>query len=358
MSRFLIINESCSDNIGDHAINYGLQKLISNNDESFLSVGFDAKEKNEKGKEIVSKHGVKFLLKKIKKYISKKNQWAKYLLWIFKNLNRVRVAAKKEKYKGAFIGGGQLIQSGGTFPIAMFLWTYFLSKNNINIILIGVGCAEKFSKLDCYLYKKAFQRIHKIYARDNHSIQNIRNFFEVESEFIPDLAYALYQNYDKTVSNITIVGVTAYYVYLKSADELRNIKYLSVDEYVADWLDKVIYEIERGKHICFASTTVQDCVLSNHVYEILCKKGYQKSISIIRGVPDLNEYINILRNANEIISGRMHSLILGHLSKCEIQSTGVNTKVQHYMSEYSSRNVSEICHSLNNIFFNIIKKHN
>lgn len=54
MKKVLAINECCSDNIGDHAINYGLQKLILRNSYEARSVGFDAGVKHEKPQKIAT----------------------------------------------------------------------------------------------------------------------------------------------------------------------------------------------------------------------------------------------------------------------------------------------------------------
>lgn len=45
MQKILIVNEVCSDNIGDHAINEGIRKVVSDAGYIAESIGFDAGKK-------------------------------------------------------------------------------------------------------------------------------------------------------------------------------------------------------------------------------------------------------------------------------------------------------------------------
>ncbi|MDM6978076.1 polysaccharide pyruvyl transferase family protein, partial [Klebsiella michiganensis] len=90
MKKVLAINECCSDNIGDHAINYGLQRLIKANAYEAQSVGFDAGIKHEKPQKIATDYvHLSFRARFKKKYLSGR-QSLKYSLWLIKNLLRVR----------------------------------------------------------------------------------------------------------------------------------------------------------------------------------------------------------------------------------------------------------------------------
>ena len=182
MTKILVINESCSDNIGDHAINFGLQKLISDSGYDYDCSGFDADKKIEKPHSLIEKSKIKAIKNKIKKKFISSNQYLKYMLWAFKNIKRIKKETEGD-YAAVIIGGGQLIQSGGTFPIAMYLWTYFAKKNGKDIYILGVGCAEKFTRLDSFLYKKSFKRVNEIFVRDQHSINNLFTFFSVKPRY-------------------------------------------------------------------------------------------------------------------------------------------------------------------------------
>mgnify|MGYP001778503859 FL=1 len=353
--KILAINECCSDNIGDHAINYGLEKLIRSNGYEPQSVGFDAGVKNEKPQQIITNNNKLSLKTRIKKKYLSNKQSLKYVLWILKNLLRVRSSIKNE-YQAVIIGGGQLIQSGGTFPIAMYIWTLFCKMKKIPIYIAGVGCAEKFSKLDIWLYKTSFERASKIYVRDISSVEKLKRIFSTHSELIPDLAYALYdkEKYSSNKKAQTLIGCTSYYVYEKNIKELSLKNGLNYSEYISKWQDIALSEINSGKAIVLASTTVQDAVLNKLVYNKLVELGYSSSVSHIDDIPTTFEYLAILQNVDKVISGRMHSLILGHISGCKIETIDINKKIDHFMLEYSDKSPCELNVNLNNKFKNII----
>lgn len=45
MKKLIIVNEVCSDNIGDHAINLGVLKILDEYNFKGISYGFDAEKK-------------------------------------------------------------------------------------------------------------------------------------------------------------------------------------------------------------------------------------------------------------------------------------------------------------------------
>ncbi|WP_407284559.1 polysaccharide pyruvyl transferase family protein [Raoultella ornithinolytica] len=355
MKKILAINECCSDNIGDHAINYGLQKLIMTNSYEAQSVGFDAGVKHEKPQKIATDDvHLSFRNRFKKKYLSGR-QSLKYSLWLIKNLLRVRSTVKSE-HQVAIIGGGQLIQSGGTFPIAMFVWTFYCKKKKLPIYIAGVGCAEKFSKLDVWLYKVSFKRVKKIFVRDISSREKLKSIFSTESELIPDLAYALYdeKNFLSDKKERILIGCTSYYVYEKNIKELSRKDCLTNSEYINKWQSLVLSELNNGKEIILASTTVQDAVLNKLIYDRLVELGYSSKIELIEHIPSTYEYLALLNGVNKVISGRMHSLILGHISGCKIETIDINKKIDQFMIEYSDKLPSELNANLNEKFKNII----
>ena len=355
MKKILLINENCSDNIGDHAINYGAIELAKVAGYETVSFGFDAEVKYEKPKIINKETRLTKFNKKIRSYLISNNQPLKYFVWYLRNVNRLKKITR-DNYSYAIIGGGQLIQRGGTFPIAMYFWSRYCKKQGIPVYILGVGCAEDFNIIDKYFYKKSFSCVNEIYVRDNSSIEKLDRFFNTNAKYIPDLAYALYADFPETKSNVTIIGVTAYYVYLKNIRELGLSSEIDIDEYVNRWLDKVVVEIQAGNSILFASTTVQDSVISKLVYNKSIDMFGMDKVKILESVPSTFEYINILRTAKKVFSGRMHSLILGHISGCEIEAFNINAKIDLYMNEYSKQKPRDINQNLIKIFTNIFTR--
>ena len=186
LNKVLIINEGYSDNLGDQAINDSLQYLLKSN--SIENIEFQDFTKNidapieiSTGSNTSNKSPL--MIQFFKKIIPSK------IRWLIKNINRI-IKASKDNYDLVIIGGGQLILSNATFSIAMFSWVFFLRLfGNKNIILFAVGSGTKFSFIDTLLYRKTLKKISKIYARDEKSKEILKNTFNIDSEFVYDVAF-------------------------------------------------------------------------------------------------------------------------------------------------------------------------
>ena len=337
MEKILIINEVCSDNIGDHAINEGITKVISEAGKFAVSVGFDAEKKHVKPRPIQKNTKLSFV-KKVRHYLLWKNQFVKYSRWYINNIKRIRKTLSEE-YSSMIVGGGQLIQSGGTFPVAMYIWSREAKKKNVPMYIVGVGCAEKFTNLDKFLYKKAFSYSEGFYVRERKSIEKIEDFFSVKPGYIPDLAYALYD--DASLASLdkksySIVGATAYYVHKKNIDETGAGEGESFENYISYWEDIIKKEIQGGNRVMLVSTTVEDADLNKYIYNnIVCNEN-KDYIILVEDVPNLSAYLEYLKGANRVYSGRMHSLILGHVNHCQLSPVVLSKKIEYYMQEYST----------------------
>ncbi|MBH3234826.1 polysaccharide pyruvyl transferase family protein [Serratia marcescens] len=336
MKNILIVNEVCSDNIGDHAINEGIRKALHELSRCSVSVGFDAEKKHVKPKSLQEKNK-SGLISRIRHYILWKNQPVKYFRWYINNIRRIKKTLSGD-YERIIIGGGQLVQSGGTFPIAMYLWVRIAKKNNIPVYIVGVGCAEKFSTLDIWLYKKAFAKSHAIFVREKKSIEKLEVFFAVKSNYIPDLAYALYEakgSQDFAKKNHVIVGATAFYVHKKNITETGCVKEESFERYVQYWEEIIDREVQAGNLVILVSTTVEDAELNKYLYHRVDYINKDSCIELVEMVPELSVYLDYLKRAKRVYSGRMHSLILGHLNHCELAPALLSKKIEYYMQEYS-----------------------
>ncbi|VTQ53639.1 Exopolysaccharide biosynthesis protein [Campylobacter jejuni] len=357
MKNILIVNESCSDNIGDHAINFGAKKLVEQCGFIAVNYGFDADKKNERPVIIKNETRISSVKGKIRKVLISNNQILKYFVWAIRNVSRIK-RITNGSFHAVIIGGGQLVQTGGTFPIAMYLWIFFCSYRNIPVYILGVGCAERFSAIDKWLFRKSFARTKGIYVRDNASVEKLKLFFNVKANYIPDLAYALYDGSKNHKENITVIGATAYYVYLKNLKEIAQPITTTLDDYIQLWVNKVIAEVEGGNKVLLASTTIQDAVLNKLVFEQVLSKKYNgignNEVEILFDVPTTFEYIEILKKSKKISSGRMHSLILGHISGCELEPYNINKKIELYMDEYSTKDPKNIHTMLEDIFIKAV----
>ncbi|WP_426508573.1 polysaccharide pyruvyl transferase family protein [Serratia proteamaculans] len=358
MKTVLIINEVCSDNIGDHAINEGLTELAREAGFEAKSYGFDAEKKTVKPNLKNEKLTPKVFLRRAKNFLFNRVQILKYLRWYLQNRKRIKETSQSDATL-MMIGGGQLIQSGGTFPIAMYTWAKYAQESKKPYVILGVGCAEKFSYIDKLLYKYALGNANGVYVREKRSIDKLKNFFDITPDYIPDLAFALYGKKERVEKNSVIIGATAYYVYLKNVKELQQTDFKSQQEYISDWCETVEKEIKQSENkIVLVSTTVEDAELNKLIYREVMNKNPGANVDICEAVPPLPVYLNYLNASNKVYSGRMHSLILGKILGNELEPWLISKKIEYFMDEYGSRSVADINNELVNVFSKIIKRFN
>lgn len=185
MKNFLVINEGCSDNIGDQIINSSMSYLLKESNATFLDFTKSASAPTKIQTNFKKNYKSK-LKRELRRLIPIK------IRWILENITRVKDAANK-KYDVVIIGGGQLIISNATFPISMFLWIFYLKLYKQKVIIFGVGSGEKFSLINKYLYKKSLQKVDGIYIRDKKSQEILNNTYKVKTRFVYDVAFM----YDK-----------------------------------------------------------------------------------------------------------------------------------------------------------------
>lgn len=362
MKKLIVVNEVCSDNIGDHAINLGVLKILNEYNMQGISYGFDAEKKNVEFTSGNKKKESNFtlFLKFIKNKTLKNNRVYKYSLWFIRNYSRISKITKEYEGQAMIIGGGQLIQSGGTFAIAMYTWTFFSKLNNIDVYILGVGCAEHFDIADRFLFKRSLSRAKDILVREKISISKIKDFFGYDVKYIPDLAYALFKedDFNGEKNDLSIVGCTAYYVYMKNINELAAKNHLSLEQYIDSWVSIILDECSKHS-VLLISTTVEDAEFSRVVYNQISKSHVHllERIIIEDKLLTALEYVDILKNAKIVRSGRMHSLILGHISGCKCIPYNINKKIEYFAHEYLDVDASHISQNVYNSFGNAFFNH-
>lgn len=348
--RILTINRCNSDNLGDQAIGRSLKKLLEL--EGYKVTSFDLvsvdllqhslREKPSQTKKRVYKRLIGVL--KRSSFFSHVLLLTRSLQWFFRNFRKIRNIATKN-FDIAFIGGGQLILSGGLFPIALFTWVLFLKNSKTEIFLLGVGAGKTYNWYEKILYKKALSFCQEIYLRDNDSIETIKETFGFQPMFIPDLAFCYslctskkdirYINRDSL-----IVGIVDYKVYLRYRKEM-DFKWLSENDYILLWKKQVIELINKvqPKNLILTSTTKADLYYSSMLYRTLLEERLTCKIEFVSELLSLEEYYNLLRRGKTIISGRMHALILAQTLGVEVIPWPISRKIVSYEREYNGTDV-------------------
>jgi polysaccharide pyruvyl transferase WcaK-like protein len=357
MKYILNINEGASDNLGDQAISESLTSILLDNKLESDTYNFTQVEivnkidiKKVPSNEKVQKTFLRMFLSKFK--------LMQQLRWFQLNLKKI-ITVSRNHYNIAFIGGGQLVLSNTIFPIAMFTWVLILRAFGTKVIILGVGSGKKFNFADKLLYKISFMLCNDIFLRDQESIIQLKKTFGIKADFIPDIAF-YYEKIKKKHNNLLqkklVLGIIEYPIFVKYSSEVGNVV-TTEEEYIKLWTADVLSLNQNFSEIILASTTSEDLICSKKLYNHLKKLKLSSKINFISNVLSLEEYTNLLRNSDVVMSARMHSLILAQLLGCDIVPWNVSKKIESYKKEYLNRNILDIQEEIKSVISSVIKKY-
>lgn len=354
MKKALIINEGYSNNLGDQAINKSIKDIFIDNkyEVNFLFLSNPLINGLPKYDYLNSKS-----LKVKKTFFNKLKSYLLFFYWYIKFGKLIKQQIQSNNYDIIAIGGGQLIISSGTFSlssfsITLFWFTYLIKKySNSKLYLISIGSSKKFNFFEKIILSKTLKRFNKIWVRDHFSKNILKTIFKKEVDLIPDIAFYETNNKKTTFKkNIALIGITSY----KEVFLRYNSNKISKDVYYDE-----IYEIIKAYKqidmtIKLFYTTITDAVESLNFQKYINKKhNIQINICNINNLTDL---IIELEKSKHVYSGRMHALILGYKSNCEVKPYLISQKLKSFNQEYivKSKNIKsikkEIINKLTNIF--------
>lgn len=319
--KILLLNEGYSDNLGDQAINDSFQYLLTNDRQ--IDIIFQDFTKNIQNpleiKISINYNKNNSVFSFVKKMIPPK------IRWFLKNINRIYKISQK-KYQKVFIGGGQLILSNDTFAIAMATWVFFLRFfGNKDIVLFAVGSGSKFSFVDKLFYKYVLKNVSKIYVRDFKSQEILKKVFNIDTQFVYDVAFMhnkITKNLESKKENI-LLGIISFDVYNR-----YNTKNLAKEDFFEIWIElliknnitlnqvKLFYTTQDDRD---ASIEFKNYVLNKYNIELELMETYTKEI-----------LVNELNKTKIVISARMHALILGLTYGCEILTYKISDKLKAF----------------------------
>jgi len=347
--KVLVLNEGYSDNFGDQAIKKSIEYLLINNNIRNITFADFTKDLHSKIQYRNLHTAKKSLLKKILVLIIPKR-----LIWLLKNVYRIETIASK-KYDLVIIGGGQLLLSNQSFPLALLTWVKYLkSRNNHNIVLFSVGAGIKFSLIDKKFLELAINKINKIYVRDCKSQQIVKNIFDKNSLFVDDVAflYSKISSYEQKKGgndNLTLLGIVSFNVYKR-----YNQKKITKEEYFQTWLDILDKKNISIDNIKLFYTTINDRVECFNFKKYI-KSTFNKDI-LICNVNSLEDLIDIIKSSNLVISGRMHALILALSYHKQIYTYLISDKLIEFNRLYGNKiKLNEIQDNIEMQFRGILK---
>jgi len=305
MKKILLINRGTdTDNFGDRAINFTLQKLLEKEGYYVDSVNYT---------QVFSGKGIINSLKQV--------------------ISIIRTARKN--YDVALIGGGQLIQDNKTFPLSFLLWTFFLHTfSTARIVLYSVGIDEKFGSRALSLFRRGMRYVDRICVRDYNSQANLRMLFNRDSEVAPDCVFAISriaQVQPKNEYN-TLFGISTYRT-------ISRYKHLDIteDEYLTQQAEIISPYLP---HVKLIYNTDSDLKYARKFKDFI--KDQQGIELELIDIPNLDAYVNTIASSKSVISSRMHALIIAKSFGKEIHPVERNRKLQTFIAEHHRENDMEV----------------
>ena len=319
--NILIISRCVTDNIGDLAISRAMKSLV----EELTSANVYAADL--RCEKLISNP---FLRLKHKLYNLIARMGAREFAWKVENRGLFDVL-NKVSFDLVLIGGGELVQSNGIFPMALDTWAKLITRKQpkAKIYLFGVGVTSHFSEKDRTHICQMLQSISGAVVRDQASKENLFNLFGIKSTVIPDVVYSLkilenkVNNLELDVRNGVLYGLTNYERIMK-----YGLYAHSREAYFQKTLDAI--STFGGKVKLFYTT-------NDDFKECLRFQSYAKSKSVsieIAEYCDLDSLFTLLKSKETVISPRMHGCILADLCGCKTEPILISPKMMSYKASY------------------------
>jgi len=357
MKKVLIINEGFSNNLGDQAINKSITDF-------FKSKGYITSFLYLSNPELTKLPNYTYLSNatfKVKKrtLLDKVKTYFFFFYWLFKFKRTIINTLKKGNFDTIAIGGGQLIISSGTFAlsgfsITLFWFSYLIKRySKAKLYLVAVGASTSFNVFESYLFSKSLKRIDNIWVRDHFSKNILQEKFKINANLIPDIAFYSdkKERNQRVKEEVALIGITNYKEVYQRYNKTES---YSKFDYFSE-LHKVVQKYEEKKcQVKLFYTTIPDAQECLFFKDFLAFK-FNKKIEICK-TENLTDLVKQLDKTKYVYSGRMHALILGLKSKCEITPYIISQKLQSFDEKYAKGSISinEIQKEINQQLINIV----
>ena len=321
----LLINEGHSDNFGDQIIKESMLHLIT-------KLGFQSKfqdltrHKTERVHQYDTVASINTSSGKVK-YFKPLRAVIWKLLWVAKNCKRI-ISTAVYKYDAVVIGGGQLLLSNGTFPLALLVWVSLLRfRNSKKIVLFSVGMQGEYGKIQKMVLSYVFKYTCHIYVRDEISQNILIDLFKVESTLTFDSAFIygqIHAQMQPTKKYMYLLGIVDYRVYCQYEDNAP----LTQNEYYETWIRSLGSNADI-RSIALIYATPEDRAECLHFINYL-KENHQVDIELLENTTK-DQFLYNLQLGETVISGRMHSLILSIILRKNIIPYPISEKIQAFL---------------------------
>lgn len=331
--KILNINANNGANLGDALIAYALQQITRRLDCS------------------IQQYEIASLLPAIEP--SSKNLLTERIFFLIKrklklklgfNLHRqIEVAVAESDL--ILIGGGQLMLP--SFLDSILKVALLAKKYSKKVILFGVG-AEKIAdkKSEAILYELA-NLIEMSYVRDAKSVNCLTEFgINVYPDPIPDVVFGIHEEIKQLGKNLPKSEL------LLSPCDYSRIKFYasspqSKEEYINWWLNEV--KSRKATKLNFLVSVKNDRQICLEIQKKLKQEGTASEVIFPKNI---QQYIKTINSHKEIISGRMHPLIVAQCNETtKIKVQVRNEKLAEFQkkNETNVKTVNTSCQQLENL---------
>lgn len=316
--NILLINQGHTDNLGDKAIAKTMSDILYKISGAKVTVmPFIPNEKSVEMKALKNEksEAVEYrrisLLRKVVRSIKRK------INGIGKNYDDQITSYKKNimelidngiTYNLAIIGGGELIK-GNKHPFFYSLqaWSEILEEKGIPAALIGVSSDSKFNCYEINRIQKVLSKYVTIVVRDQKTKEIFSNDLKINCECIPDVVFVHRYLNEKNTMYTKKENKIAFCIYAFQELSNRKIYRDSLDKYYEFWFE-LIEKYRDEKVPVLSYTTYSDyCESCRFKKWLKDKKNYDIELEEIN---TMDEFIYYVNQYKQIVSGRMHSMIL------------------------------------------------
>jgi polysaccharide pyruvyl transferase WcaK-like protein len=231
------------------------------------------------------------------------------------------------------IGGGNLFMDLFlNWPIRPFAIARQFKRNNVPIVIAGVGAYPIKTRFGNVLLKSVARSAAKVFVRDRETLRFFKDTCRVPAKIKPDLAFSLpvINRCADPVSLSRILAVNVAPVFGPNWPYSNNVKYKIYLDLMADGLYKFVSKQGKGWNLSFVDTNYPtDREGTIGVIQRLIEKGIEQSrIKYSDHLLSAQEIIQEFRVAKVAIVTRLHAGIMSLVAGCPVVGVAYQPKVR------------------------------
>ncbi|MBT1169961.1 polysaccharide pyruvyl transferase family protein [Bifidobacterium sp. SO4] len=252
-------------------------------------------------------------------------------------------------FDAAIIGGGELIKGNGhPFFHSLQAWIDALAERSCPVAVMGVSSDARFTGKEAAALREAFAKCATVLVRDEQTLAVMHDILCVDAVYAPDVVFAyrylqsclpLEQRHSEDDAVRRMRGACVYAYQELSAEKKRQ---YTRDEYYEMWYRLIQKQIsDDGEdsagdaNLKLLYTTYTDYCESARFREWLSTKKSMQAI--LAEIDSIDDYVDELADCQNLVSGRMHAMILALQYGVEVDAVPIKTKLAVFKEEWERR---------------------